>query len=136
MTIPADIRQQIDRRLADIEGEFGVEVFYACESGSRAWDFASADSDYDVRFLYVHPRDWYLQHGRRTAPDLSHRRDGAAEEVLLCSAAVAGLPVPVGALRAGTHAVLRSRRRHVRPGRCPGGDARSAAQQATGQRGG
>ncbi|MBI2736951.1 MAG: nucleotidyltransferase domain-containing protein [Rhodospirillales bacterium] len=60
MTIPADIRQQIDKRLAHIESQFGVEVFYACESGSRAWDFASADSDYDVRFLYLHSRDWYL----------------------------------------------------------------------------
>jgi predicted nucleotidyltransferase len=37
-----------------------VRVLYACESGSRAWGFASHDSDYDVRFLYVHPRDWYL----------------------------------------------------------------------------
>ena len=35
-------------------------MFYACESGSRAWGFPSADSDYDVRFLYIHPRDWYL----------------------------------------------------------------------------
>src|SRR4029078_8455790 len=37
-----------------------VRVLYACESGSRAWGFASRDSDYDVRFLYVHHRDWYL----------------------------------------------------------------------------
>ncbi len=58
--IPVDVRQQIDKRLADIERRFGVEVFYACESGSRAWDFASEDSDYDVRFLYVHPQNWYL----------------------------------------------------------------------------
>jgi uncharacterized protein len=60
MTIPADVRQQIDKRLAHVESQFGVEVFYACESGSRAWDFASADSDYDVRFLYLHSKDWYL----------------------------------------------------------------------------
>ncbi len=37
-----------------------MRVLYACESGSRAWGFSSSDSDYDVRFLYVHPRDWYL----------------------------------------------------------------------------
>jgi predicted nucleotidyltransferase len=46
--------------LADLERSAGVRVLYAAESGSRAWGFASPDSDYDVRFLYVHPRDWYL----------------------------------------------------------------------------
>ena len=60
MTIDAAIRQGIETRLAAIERRFGVEVFYACESGSRAWDFASDDSDYDVRFIYLHTRDWYL----------------------------------------------------------------------------
>lgn len=58
--IPADIRSGIESRLADIEHRHGVVVFLAVESGSRAWDFASSDSDYDVRFLYRHPRDWYL----------------------------------------------------------------------------
>ena len=62
-----EVRTNIDRRLAGIEREFGVEIFYACELGSRAWDFASPDSDYDVRFLYRHPRDWYLS--------LSEQRD-------------------------------------------------------------
>ena len=60
MTITPDIRRGIESRLADIERRFDVDVFYACESGSRAWDFASEDSDYDVRFLSVHPRNWYL----------------------------------------------------------------------------
>lgn len=53
-------RAQIDNRLDQVEAEHGVTVLYACESGSRAWGFPSADSDYDVRFVYVHPRDWYL----------------------------------------------------------------------------
>jgi hypothetical protein len=62
-----EVRANIDRRLGAIERDFGVEIFYACESGSRAWDFASPDSDYDARFLYRHPRDWYLS--------LSEQRD-------------------------------------------------------------
>ncbi len=46
--------------LARIESERNVRVLFARESGSRAWGFASRDSDYDVRFLYVHRHDWYL----------------------------------------------------------------------------
>ncbi len=37
-----------------------MRVLLAVESGSRAWGFASRDSDYDVRFIYAHPRNWYL----------------------------------------------------------------------------
>ena len=46
--------------LAQLEAAHDVRVLFACESGSRAWGFASHDSDYDVRFLYVHRHDWYL----------------------------------------------------------------------------
>jgi predicted nucleotidyltransferase len=45
----------------DIEQRYNVRVLYACESGSRGWGFASPDSDYDVRFLYVHRPEWYLR---------------------------------------------------------------------------
>jgi len=55
-----DVQQRVRRELARIEEEQNVRVLFACESGSRAWGFASRDSDYDVRFLYVHQRDWYL----------------------------------------------------------------------------
>lgn len=54
------IRQEIKSRLQQTELEEEVCIFYACESGSRAWGFPSADSDYDVRFLYIHRPDWYL----------------------------------------------------------------------------
>jgi hypothetical protein len=56
-----DIRTQIEADLARIEREKGVCIVYACESGSRAWGFESADSDYDVRFVYVDPTQWYLR---------------------------------------------------------------------------
>lgn len=59
-TIPANVRQEIERRLAAVEADNGVRLLMAIESGSRAWGFPSPDSDYDVRFLYLRPRDWYL----------------------------------------------------------------------------
>lgn len=54
------MQEQIQAALTDLSRTRDVRVLYACESGSRAWGFASPDSDYDVRFFYVHPRDWYL----------------------------------------------------------------------------
>lgn len=51
---------QILSQLRKIETRENVRIVYACESGSRAWGFPSADSDYDVRFLYVRPVEWYL----------------------------------------------------------------------------
>lgn len=49
----------IQQKLCEIESQHKVKVLYACESGSRAWGFASGDSDYDVRFVYIHQKDWY-----------------------------------------------------------------------------
>lgn len=46
-------------RLRAIEREHDVQVLFAVESGSRAWGFASSDSDYDVRFVYKHRPEWY-----------------------------------------------------------------------------
>jgi hypothetical protein len=55
-----DVQEQIQAELDRIEREKGVGIVYACESGSRAWGFESHDSDYDVRFLYLRPTQWYL----------------------------------------------------------------------------
>ena len=55
------MREEIRGRLAHIEFSQNVRILYACESGSRAWGFPSPDSDYDVRFLYVHPLSWYIR---------------------------------------------------------------------------
>jgi len=54
--IRADILLELDK----IEQEEQVRILYACESGSRAWGFPSKDSDYDVRFIYIRPVEWYL----------------------------------------------------------------------------
>jgi uncharacterized protein len=67
--ISSTIRKQILERLSAAEADHAIQVLYACESGSRAWGFASPDSDYDVRFIYVHDAEWYLSF------DVEHRRD-------------------------------------------------------------
>lgn len=55
-----DMTQSIAEELERIEREENVRILYACESGSRAWGFPSKDSDYDVRFIYIRPVEWYL----------------------------------------------------------------------------
>lgn len=59
--IAPDIRARVLAELASIEQQHDVRVLFACESGSRGWGFASPDSDYDVRFVYVHKLEWYLR---------------------------------------------------------------------------
>ena len=59
--IDPTIRSEIMAKLAEVERSEGVRVLYACESGSRGWGFASPDSDYDVRFIYVRPTTDYLR---------------------------------------------------------------------------
>lgn len=55
------MRDTIIERLKYIEKQENIRILHAVESGSRAWGFASPDSDYDVRFIYVRPRDFYLK---------------------------------------------------------------------------
>lgn len=54
------MRHQIISALKALETEKNIKIIYAVESGSRAWGFASENSDWDVRFIYVHQKDWYL----------------------------------------------------------------------------
>ena len=58
--IPKDRWLEVQRRLDAIEAREQCRVLFAVESGSRAWGFPSPDSDYDVRFVYARPAEWYL----------------------------------------------------------------------------
>jgi predicted nucleotidyltransferase len=53
------MKEQILTSLYHIQKEKAVQILFAVESGSRAWGFASPDSDWDVRFVYARPiRDY------------------------------------------------------------------------------
>ena len=56
-----DIQKEIQDNLNAIEEKYDVKILLAVESGSRAWGFASPDSDYDVRFIYMHRTEEYLR---------------------------------------------------------------------------
>lgn len=74
--IPSDIKAEIMERISNAEREHAVKVIYAIESGSRAWGFESPNSDFDVRFIYAHPKDWYV------AVDLEQKRDVIEYEIV------------------------------------------------------
>ena len=63
LTIPVSLRK--------IEEENDVKILLAVESGSRAWGFESKDSDWDVRFIYVHHPEWYFKVNKQ--PDVIER---------------------------------------------------------------
>lgn len=54
------MHEEIKSQLKKIEQANDIKILYAVESGSRAWGFASRDSDWDVRYIYIHQPDWYL----------------------------------------------------------------------------
>lgn len=55
------MKQLIIEKLREIEKNENIRILLAVESGSRAWGFASPDSDYDARFIYVRPQSEYLR---------------------------------------------------------------------------
>lgn len=68
--IAADKVAEIQRRLHQAETDHQIKVLHAIESGSRAWGFASPNSDYDGRFIYINQPDWYLSVGLEEQRDV------------------------------------------------------------------
>ncbi|RNC85397.1 MAG: nucleotidyltransferase domain-containing protein [Balneola sp.] len=54
------MEKEIKKELQKLEHEMEIKILYAVESGSRAWGFPSKNSDWDVRFIYIHNQEWYL----------------------------------------------------------------------------
>lgn len=54
------MQKRILAKLKEVENKEQIRILYAVESGSRGWGFESKDSDYDIRFIYIHPLKWYL----------------------------------------------------------------------------
>lgn len=55
------VEELVRLKISEIEKKEQVKILHAVESGSRAWGFASPDSDYDVRFIYIRPMEYYLK---------------------------------------------------------------------------
>ena len=64
------VQEEVRDRLRRAEDEHNVKVLLAVESGSRAWGFASPNSDYDARFIYVNNPEWYLSVGLEEQRDV------------------------------------------------------------------
>lgn len=58
--VPQGVWARVQSALDAVEREERVAILFAVESGSRAWGFASPDSDWDVRFAYARPTAWHL----------------------------------------------------------------------------
>lgn len=64
------IDKYIEKKLTNIEKAYDIQIIYACLMGSRGYGFPSHNSDYDVRFIYIRKRDWYLSIGSKTLEDI------------------------------------------------------------------
>lgn len=53
-------KEEILARLSELETEYQMRILATVECGSHAYGYASADSDYDIRLIYVYPMERYL----------------------------------------------------------------------------
>lgn len=54
------MRDKIMTLLRDLEKQHDIKILMAVNYGSRCFGYASAESDWDVRFIYVHRPEWYF----------------------------------------------------------------------------
>ena len=47
--------------LESFEHRYNIIILYAGEVGSHLWGYAHSGSDWDIKFIYIHPIHWYLQ---------------------------------------------------------------------------
>lgn len=77
--VSPEAHREITSRLQKIKEEQDIQTVYTLESGSRAWNFESPDSDYDVRFVYLKPLVHYLRidtNYTRDVIDIEYPTDG------------------------------------------------------------
>ena len=70
--VSPEMRDKILVELKRIEEFHNVKIIYACESGSRGWGFASTNSDYDVRFIYVNHPKHYIRVDNNKSENIEH----------------------------------------------------------------
>jgi len=54
------MKKEILKIIKETEKRYKVKILWAIESGSRAWGFASRDSDYDIRGMHIGRLDNYI----------------------------------------------------------------------------
>jgi len=59
------MKEIIIQKCKQLEKENNIKILFCIESGSRVWRLSSADSDYDVRFVYYRPLKEYIQINQR-----------------------------------------------------------------------